>query len=251
MWSLLATTPSVTLNRIDVGGSTAGTQTTYFAYGYSGQNRPLIEGINTTEGTAASGLLPRLRVVRGSVRRRGGQLRRDAEPRRADAVRRQERRQPRRRSTCYFDYENESTSRAATSIAEQVAVPGTSIRPKTATGSKQLPELQPRRRRAGRGAIACGAISCTLNQQTSVAAPAGGSFLDGTPFNTKLYNYTGKVTFQVNQANKLIGYCSTAPRNSRTAPIRPASPHRCTSPRHPRCCRRHRAGSTRVSGTAR
>ena len=55
MWSLLSTTPSVTLNRVDVGGSTAGTQTTYFAYGYSGQNRPLIEGINTTEGTSAAG----------------------------------------------------------------------------------------------------------------------------------------------------------------------------------------------------
>ena len=55
MWSLLATTPSVTLNRVDVGGTTAGTQTTYFAYGYSGQNRPLIEGINTTEGTSAAG----------------------------------------------------------------------------------------------------------------------------------------------------------------------------------------------------
>src|SRR5687768_16942045 len=55
MWSLLSTTPSVTLNRIDVGGATAGTQTTYFAYGYSGQNRPLIEGINTTEGTSAAG----------------------------------------------------------------------------------------------------------------------------------------------------------------------------------------------------
>ena len=55
MWSLLATTPSVTLNRVDVGGATMGTQTTYFAYGYSGQNRPLIEGINTTEGTSAAG----------------------------------------------------------------------------------------------------------------------------------------------------------------------------------------------------
>jgi hypothetical protein len=55
MWSLLAATPSVTLNRVDVGGSTAGTQTTYFTYGYSGQNRPLIEGINTTEGTSAAG----------------------------------------------------------------------------------------------------------------------------------------------------------------------------------------------------
>ncbi len=75
MWSLLATTPSVTLNRIDVGGATAGTQTTYFAYGYSGQNRPLIEGINTTEGTAAAGLLSRLRLVRRSVHWRGRQLR--------------------------------------------------------------------------------------------------------------------------------------------------------------------------------
>jgi outer membrane lipoprotein-sorting protein len=55
MWSLLASTPSVTLNRVDVGGATMGTQTTYFAYGYSGQNRPLIEGINTTEGTSAAG----------------------------------------------------------------------------------------------------------------------------------------------------------------------------------------------------
>ncbi|MEO7158582.1 MAG: carboxypeptidase-like regulatory domain-containing protein, partial [Vicinamibacterales bacterium] len=53
LWSLLAATPSVTLNRVDVGGSTMGTQTTYFAYGYSGQNRPLVEGINTTEGTSA------------------------------------------------------------------------------------------------------------------------------------------------------------------------------------------------------
>src|SRR5437870_2322074 len=55
MWSLLAETPAVTLNRFDVGGSTAGTQTTYIAYGNGGQNRPLIEGINTTEGTSASG----------------------------------------------------------------------------------------------------------------------------------------------------------------------------------------------------
>ena len=55
MWSLLAETPAVTLNRFDVGGSTAGTQTTYVAYGNGGQNRPLIEGINTTEGTSAAG----------------------------------------------------------------------------------------------------------------------------------------------------------------------------------------------------
>ena len=55
LWSLLAVTPGVSMQRIDVGGNRAGTQTTYAAYGYSGQNRVLVEGINTTEGTAGAG----------------------------------------------------------------------------------------------------------------------------------------------------------------------------------------------------
>src|SRR5947199_5849027 len=55
MWSLLAVTPAVQMSRIDVGGNRAGTQTGYAAYGYSGQNRVLVEGINTTEGTSGAG----------------------------------------------------------------------------------------------------------------------------------------------------------------------------------------------------
>lgn len=55
MWSLLAVTPSVQMSRIDVGGNRAGTQTGYTAYGFSGQVRVLIEGINTTEGTGGAG----------------------------------------------------------------------------------------------------------------------------------------------------------------------------------------------------
>src|SRR5437762_1754495 len=55
LWSLLALTPSVTMSRIDVGGNRAGTQTGYTAYGFSGQNRVLVEGINTTEGTSGAG----------------------------------------------------------------------------------------------------------------------------------------------------------------------------------------------------
>src|ERR1700716_758862 len=55
LWSLLAVTPSVTMSRIDVGGNRAGTQTGYTAYGYSGQHRVLVEGINTTEGTSGAG----------------------------------------------------------------------------------------------------------------------------------------------------------------------------------------------------
>src|SRR5256712_5495918 len=55
MWSLLAVTPAVQMSRIDVGGNRAGTQTGYTAYGFSGQNRVLVEGINTTEGTSGAG----------------------------------------------------------------------------------------------------------------------------------------------------------------------------------------------------
>src|SRR5438270_10989803 len=55
LWSLLAVTPGVGMSRIDVGGNRAGTQTGYTAYGYSGQNRVLVEGINTTEGTSGAG----------------------------------------------------------------------------------------------------------------------------------------------------------------------------------------------------
>src|SRR5918996_3961496 len=55
MWSLLAVTPAVQMSRIDVGGNRAGTQTGYTAYGFNGQVRVLIEGINTTEGTGGAG----------------------------------------------------------------------------------------------------------------------------------------------------------------------------------------------------
>ena len=55
MWALLAVTPGVAVNRIDVGGNRAGTQAGYTAYGMSGQVRVLIEGINTTEGTGGAG----------------------------------------------------------------------------------------------------------------------------------------------------------------------------------------------------
>jgi len=55
MWSLLSVTPAVRMNNTDVGGSRAGTQTGYTAYGYNGQTRVLVEGINTTEGTSGAG----------------------------------------------------------------------------------------------------------------------------------------------------------------------------------------------------
>jgi hypothetical protein len=55
LWAILAESPGIQLNRIDVGGSAAGTQTGYVTYGTSGQNRPTVEGIVATEGTDAAG----------------------------------------------------------------------------------------------------------------------------------------------------------------------------------------------------
>ena len=54
-WAILSEAPGVKMQRIDVGGSAAGTQTTYFVYGTTGQVRPMVEGINSTEGTNAFG----------------------------------------------------------------------------------------------------------------------------------------------------------------------------------------------------
>ena len=55
MWAILSVSPAVQMGRIDVGGSTAGTQTNYRAYGVSGQTKPLIEGIIGLEGNGSVG----------------------------------------------------------------------------------------------------------------------------------------------------------------------------------------------------
>lgn len=202
MWSLLATTPSVSLNRVDVGGATMGTQTTYFAYGYSGQNRPLVEGINTTEGTSAAGFyldygsfeevfigaagnsaeMPNPGVLTQFVSKSGGNN---------------------LSLNLYYDFETEGLQ-SKNLTAEQVA-PITTIRDVNGNRLSNYRNLN----------VAVGGplvrdkfwgFFAYLNQQNSVAAPPSGSILDGTPFDTKLFNYTGKGTYQLNQANKFIGY---------------------------------------------
>jgi hypothetical protein len=201
MWSLLATTPSVVLNRVDVGGATMGTQTTYFAYGYSGQNRPLIEGINTTEGTAAAGFyldygsfeevfigaagnsaeMPNPGVLTQFVGKSGGN---------------------RLSVNLYYDLEREDFQ--SRNLTPEQTAPNTAIREdgNRLTSYDNLniglggPLMRDR----------IWAYYAYLNQQNSVAAPPTGSFLDGTPFDTKLFNHTGKVTYQLNQANRFIGY---------------------------------------------
>lgn len=57
-FSLLAGSPAVQMNRIDVGGSTNGTQQGFVVYGTTGQVRASIEGLNATEATGAFGNYP-------------------------------------------------------------------------------------------------------------------------------------------------------------------------------------------------
>src|SRR6059036_301487 len=55
IWVILSQTPGVIVTRSDVGGSTMGTQATYRSFGMQGQNWVNLDGIVTTEGTAAAG----------------------------------------------------------------------------------------------------------------------------------------------------------------------------------------------------
>lgn len=57
-FSLLAGSPAVQMARIDVGGSTNGTQQGFVVYGTSGQVRVIFEGLNATEATGAFGNYP-------------------------------------------------------------------------------------------------------------------------------------------------------------------------------------------------
>ncbi|MBA3268962.1 MAG: TonB-dependent receptor, partial [Acidobacteria bacterium] len=55
IWALIAVAPGTTMSSFDVGGSRAGTQTGYSAYGRSGQVRVQVDGANATEDTGGTG----------------------------------------------------------------------------------------------------------------------------------------------------------------------------------------------------
>src|SRR5262245_48335541 len=204
MCSLLATTPSVTLNRVDVGGSTMGTQTTYFAYGYSGQNRPLIEGINTTEGTSAAGFyldygsfeevfigpvgntaeMPVPGVLTQFVGKAGGN---------------------KFTVGLYYDYENDKFQ--STNLdPEQVKPSATQSNAFRDDKANQLFKYHNLNLGVG-GPIVQDKLwfhFAYLHQKNQVLQPPSGSILDGTVFPTILENETVKGTYNLSQNNKFI-----------------------------------------------
>src|SRR4029078_9194319 len=208
LWSLLAVTPSVTMRRIDVGGNRAGTQTGYTAYGYSGQNRVLVEGINTTEGTSGAGFyvdygsfeevflgtigqgaeMPTPGVQSQMLGKSGGN---------------------KFQGEIYQDYENNSM------IGENIEnnLPAKFAFSPTNTGAIRLHSNETQKYRDSNinvgGPIKKDKVWWYFsyrNQKTSVGQPNFIGPIAGTFFDTKLGNPSGKTTYQINQNNKLIGY---------------------------------------------
>jgi len=196
MWSLLAVTPAVQMTRIDVGGNRAGTQTGYSAYGLTGQVRVLIEGINTTEGTGGAGFyfdyssleevflgttaqtaeMPNPGVQSQFIARSGGnQFSGEA----------------------YLDWYNGSLQ--GSNIPQDVIDRG--IR----EHSNEIDKYYDWALNVG-GPILQDKLwwfGTYRTQKNAVAQPA---FAFDSTFDTKLWNAVGKLTYQVNQNNKLIGY---------------------------------------------
>ena len=249
MWSLLAATPSVTLNRVDVGGSTWA-------------RRRLTSRTATPARTVRSSRAstpPRARRQPGSISTTGpskrcSSARRPTPPkcRTRECSRSSSARAAATSSVnLYYDYENEDIQ-----SQEPRRRPGD---PDTAPAFGKMATVwqAPTTTSISVSAVPSHGIKvwgyfAYLNQQNSVAAPPTGSFLDGTPFDTKLFNHTGKGTYQLNQNNRFIGYLQhgTKQQPNRTD-ISTGWARPYTSRPTRRCCRIRRSGSTRASGTAR
>jgi hypothetical protein len=202
LWAILAESPSVQMSRIDVGGSAAGTQTGYVAYGTTGQNRPTVEGIVATEGTGAAGFyydygsfdevavnaaahsaeMPWPGIQSNFMSKSGGNE---------------------FHGTFYGDYENESIQ-ARNTDADQVA------RGLTGAGGLEPSDLNRLFKYYDVNAGAGGRITrdrlwwygSFRNQYVAARIPN----FPVKPHPTELTNFTGKGTYNLTTNNKLIAY---------------------------------------------
>jgi hypothetical protein len=202
LWSILAESPGVQMNRIDVGGSAAGTQTGYVTYGTTGQNRPTVEGIVATEGTDAAGFyydygsfdevavnaaahsaeMPWPGVQSNFISKSGGNE---------------------FHGSFYADYENESIQ-ARNTDADQVA------RGLTGAGGLEPSDLNRLYKYRDVNVGAGGRIirdrlwwyGSFRDQYVSARIPN----FPVEPHPTQLTNYGGKGTYNININNKLIAY---------------------------------------------
>jgi hypothetical protein len=202
MWSLLAVTPSVQMTRIDVGGNRAGTQTGYAAYGFTGQVRVLIEGINTTEGTGGAGFyfdyssleevflgtsgqsaeMPNPGVQSQFIAKSGGNQ---------------------FSGEYYLDWYNNSLQ--GSNIPDEYTVPTAFNDSPIRAGSNEIDKYYDTAINIG-GPIKRDKLWWFGTYRTQKNAVAQPNFNFDSTFDTKLWNAVGKGTYQVNQNHKIIGY---------------------------------------------
>jgi hypothetical protein len=206
MFSLLSTTPSV-VARSDVGGNTVGQQTPYVAYGYTGQNRPMIEGINMSDVTAGNMLIyldygsfddafispagntaemPISGILLNFVAKSGGN---------------------RFSGSTALDYENESIQ-STNLTAQQIQPTAGGAAAFRDSGANRLHSYLNVNADLG-GPVVRDRLwfyGSFYRQDNSSRQPPVGTIADGTIFSNVLQNESGKGTFSPTAADKIIGY---------------------------------------------
>ena len=206
MWALLAVTPGVAMNRVDVGGNRAGTQQGYSAYGQTGQVRVLIEGINTTEGTGGAGFYFDYASLEEAFLGTSGQSAEMPNPGvQSQFIARSG------SNTFVGEYHMDwyNNSLQGSNLPDEYLAPtafnGTNGSNAIREHSNEIDKYKDWDINAG-GPLAKDKLwffGTYRRQNNAVAQP---SFLFDKTFDTLLWNAVGKVTYQMNQKNKLIGY---------------------------------------------
>jgi hypothetical protein len=190
------------MTRIDVGGNRAGTQTGYSAYGFNGQVRVLIEGINTTEGTAAAGFYFDYASLEEAFLGTSGQSAEMPNP----GVQSQfiaKSGGNRFSGEYHLDWYNNGLVGAniPDSYTAATAFNNSPIRPH----SNEISRYYDTDVMAG-GPIRKDKVWWFASYRTQFNAVQQPNFQFDKTFDTKLWNPVAKGTYQLNQKNKFVGY---------------------------------------------
>lgn len=210
IWSLMAEAPGMTVTRFDVGGSTAGTQTGFSAYGQSTANRVQMDGVNTTEGTGAAGFymdygafeeiqlgvdsndasMPVPGVAFNGLLKSGGNQ---------------------FRGQMYLDYENQrlQARRVINGVPTAGNVTDALLRRGAGQGVLMLKYYDPNGNFGGPIKKDKVWFFVSLRDQDIVTTVTGFPYENpstAAPFETQLTNATYKLTYQITQKNKLSHY---------------------------------------------
>ena len=202
MWALLAVTPSVMMGRTDVGGNRAGTQTGYSAYGQTGQVRVLIEGINTTEGTGGAGFYFDYASLEEAFLGTSGQSAEMPNPGvQSQFIARSG--SNTFQGEYHLDWYNNALQ--GSNIPESYTVPTAFNNSPIREHSNEIDRYYDHDLNLG-GPIVRDRLWIFGTYREQFNAVAQPNFLFDSTFDTKLWNPVAKLTYQVNQKNKLIGY---------------------------------------------